>query len=82
MKHDRDPTTTRQQEEADLLVAQAHGIIEVMRRKRLNLKLLKAALDALRTINGYKPPCAPNRRSPIKRGEPPPIVTVTDLLRE
>lgn len=81
MNYDTDPQQRPQQRTADELALECHSLIEVLRRRRLSVKLLQMAVDGLRTISAYKPPNDPNRRKPVRRGEPPPIV-VGDLLKQ
>ena len=81
MNHDTDPQQRPQQRTADDLALECHSLIEVLRRRRLSVKLLQMAVDGLRVIAAYKPPDNP-RRKPVRRGEPPPIVVVADLLKQ
>ena len=77
---DTDPQHTPTQREADDLAAQCHAIIEIMRRKRLACKLLRAALDGLRLANNYKDPEDAHKRMPTRKKQP--SIIVADLLKQ
>lgn len=65
MSHrDIDPQQRPSQKTADDLALEAHALIEMLRRRRLAAKLLRAAVHSLQLIGTYK--AAPPRR----KGQP------------
>lgn len=68
--------TTPNQHDADLLAAQCHALIRMLHKKRPNPKLLRAALDSLQLIGGYK-----TDRPHLGDRTPAPNATAGDVLR-